>query len=538
MTIAKKLALLLTTMILALILVGGAALIQLRELNQNAKFIDSNIIPSLVTIGEIAQQFEILRIKVLLHLIADGEAEMASLERDFATTRSAIEELFSSYRGSLVTNERDEALLLAGQTLIQDFFRLAELQLQASRTNDDDKAKLLFDQSAKVSTAAASALDEHMNFGIAISNEYAQVRSDAAFERSIWIISGLVVLALVVGVGMGWMIFRQVVGALGSIRSVVGEIASNRDFTRRVDAAAKDEVADTGRAFNTLLEQVQNSFRQIRSHCDRVSDAASNLAGAARQVASGSDDQSEASGSMAAAIEQLTVSINHVSDRSGEASTLVQHAGTIARNGSNVIGQTLEDIRNIERAVKSAAEIVERLNGGSAKVTAVVAVIKEVADQTNLLALNAAIEAARAGEQGRGFAVVADEVRKLAERTALSTQEISSTMLAMHNDASSAVKGMMAAVEQVDKGVEHAREAEGAVRAISDGADETIGIVREISEAIREQSGASSVIAQKVERIAQMSEENSAAAGTASSTAADLNTLADLMRAEMQKYQV
>jgi len=181
---------------------------------------------------------------------------------------------------------------------------------------------------------------------------------------------------------------------------------------------------------------------------------------------------------------------------------------------------------------------VSRLDASSAKINAVVNVIKEVADQTNLLALNAAIEAARAGEQGRGFAVVADEVRKLAERTAQSTQEITSTMTAMQSDASHAVKGMRTAVEQVNKGVEHTREAEHAVREIESGSTETIGMVSEISEAIREQSSASSIIAQKVERIAQMSEENSAAAGTTSSTAADLNSLAATMRNEVQKYRV
>ena len=149
---------------------------------------------------------------------------------------------------------------------------------------------------------------------------------------------------------------------------------------------------------------------------------------------------------MAEAIEVLTVSINHVADRANEANLLVIDAGKVAVSGATIIGQTLDDIRHIETAVKQAAEIVNRLDQASGRVNAVVTVIREVADQTNLLALNAAIEAARADEQGRGFAVVADEVRKLAERTAQSTHEIASTITTMQADAGNAVQGMLSAV--------------------------------------------------------------------------------------------
>ena len=538
MTIAKRLMILLATLMLALAAVGAVGLVQMRTLNENIKFVHENVLPSVVSIDKAANDFTIIRALVLRHILSDDDKDMAAIDTQILEVRARLDKNLQYYLDNYVTNDRDKALLIAERDKLKEFYALIEEPLALSRAQQPDKAKTLIEKARAKVAATNDAFQEHIKFNVELSDEYANVRANASYQSGLWTMGGVILAAVAAGLFLGMGTYRQVVGALTSIKATVNEIASHRDFTRRVKAQGQDEVSDTGRALNTLLEEVQSSFQQFRTQIEQVSEAASRLATAAHQVATGSDDQSEASASMAAAIEELTVSINHVSDRSAEANALVTQAGSAARNGSQVIGQTLGDIRNIENAVNEAAEIVSRLDASSAKINAVVNVIKEVADQTNLLALNAAIEAARAGEQGRGFAVVADEVRKLAERTAQSTQEITSTMTAMQSDASHAVKGMRTAVEQVNKGVEHTREAEHAVREIESGSTETIGMVSEISEAIREQSSASSIIAQKVERIAQMSEENSAAAGTTSSTAADLNSLAATMRNEVQKYRV
>lgn len=538
MTITNRLRTLLITMMLALAAVGITGALQMRTLADHTTYLNVNIIPSVTTIDKLAKEFTVLRTLVLRHILSDDDQQMATVEEDIRKQKELLNTTIQHYLDNLISDDRDKALMLAGQAKIREFMTMIDEPIALSRAQQPDKAKAAYEKHRPEITATSAAIDEHVAYNIKLAEEYANTRATETFQIGLWTLIGTISAAIAIGLYLGISTYRQVVGALSGIRTTVGEIASKLDFTRRVEAKAQDEVGDTGRALNILLDQVQSSLQQFRSQTDQVSDAASRLASAARQVATGSDDQSEASASMAAAIEELTVSISHVSDRSNEANTLVTQAGAAARNGSEVIEQTLGDIRNIEAAVKDAAEIVGRLDASSAKVNAVVTVIKEVADQTNLLALNAAIEAARAGEQGRGFAVVADEVRKLAERTAQSTHEISSTMASMQSDAASAVKGMLAAVDQVNKGVAHTREAEQAVREIESGSTQTIGMVSEISEAIREQSSASAIIAQKVERIAQMSEENSAAAGTTSSTASDLNTLAAAMRQEVQKYRV
>ena len=315
-------------------------------------------------------------------------------------------------------------------------------------------------------------------------------------------------------------------------------IEHDLDFTGRLEVRGSDEVAQASTAFNRLLDRLQASFREISSHTEAVNTAANRVANASHEMSIASGHQSEAASSMAATVEEMTVSINHVADRAGEANQLSTASGELAHKGEGIIGDTVAGINSIAETVRHASEQISRLEQQSERINNVVSVIKEVADQTNLLALNAAIEAARAGEQGRGFAVVADEVRKLAERTTQSTQEIASTILEMQAGAQAAVQGIHAVVERVDTGVSRAEQANQAIQEIGDGSRRTVDMVGDISDAIREQSVASTAIAQQVEKIAQMSEENSAAAQSTSDTAGELAHLAQEMQQVVAQYRV
>ncbi|KAA3654146.1 MAG: methyl-accepting chemotaxis protein [Proteobacteria bacterium] len=280
-------------------------------------------------------------------------------------------------------------------------------------------------------------------------------------------------------------------------------------------------------ALRRMQDQLRRMIGELTENANGVASAAEQLAAASAQIASSSAHQSDAASSMASAVEQMTVSIGQVTDSAGEARTVTSEAGTLSVGGRDVIVRTVAEMEGIAQTVADAANTIEAVGDSSQRISHVVQVIREVAEQTNLLALNAAIEAARAGEQGRGFAVVADEVRKLAERTAQATTDISDMIATMQSRAGAAVSTMEHAVRRVGDGVELATRAGESMQAISGGTQRAVSAVNEISNALREQSVASNEIAANVERIAQMSEENSASTRQAHATAAQLQSLAE-----------
>jgi methyl-accepting chemotaxis protein len=228
-------------------------------------------------------------------------------------------------------------------------------------------------------------------------------------------------------------------------------------------------------------------------------------------------EQAAGAGSVAAAtmertIDSMTTSIGTIADRVEETNQLTRHSGDVAAESDGVIQETVADINAMAAAVADAAARIEALHQASGDISGIVAVIKDVADQTNLLALNAAIEAARAGEQGRGFAVVADEVRKLAERTSHSTRDIVRVVDSIQQGAQQAVNNMQTVVARVDLGVQHGQHAGEAVRQIRSSAAQVLQMVGEITAAIQHQNDASSAINNEVDKLADRSQQISNAA--------------------------
>ena len=347
-----------------------------------------------------------------------------------------------------------------------------------------------------------------------------------------------IVLGLLFGLGFAVWIIRSITGPVNQLKSVMTQIQESNDLTQRVSVSGNDEVGQMAAAFNRLIENFQKIINQVLGNVSDVSSAAAQLTASANQVAAGSNQQSEAASSMAAAVEEMTVSIDQVADHAREAQSISSQAGEISTQGGEVIHNASDEMRKIAESVNESSGIVRALGEESDQISAIVNVIKDIADQTNLLALNAAIEAARAGEQGRGFAVVADEVRKLSERTAKSTQEIAVMIGKIQSGTHKAVSSMEIGASRVSDGVALANKAGESINQIKSGAQQVVQAVNDISMAIREQSIASNEIAKNVETIAQMSEENSTATQQTASTAKHLEALAIELKEAVGRFRV
>lgn len=347
-----------------------------------------------------------------------------------------------------------------------------------------------------------------------------------------WVV---VMLALLGYISMG--IYRTTIFGMNQVVRTAN-VLSTGDLRPRLAMATRDELAQVAEGFNTMSDAFSSVLRAVQTDVDNLLAASRNMSGSSAQIDRSSSAQSDAASAMAAAVEQMTVSVDHISQNALEAERLSRDAGKVSGDGGRIVGAVVREIAQIADVVNHSANVVEELGRQSGRISAVVAVIKDIADQTNLLALNAAIEAARAGEAGRGFAVVADEVRKLAERTTRSTHEISETVKAIQDGTEGAVESMREGARRVNDGVVLARQAGESMARIQESSDGVVTTVADISTSLKEQSASSAEIARNVERIARMAEENKQSAVGNSTTAHELEALAGGLRDEINRFTI
>ena len=416
------------------------------------------------------------------------------------------------------------------------FYATGKAMAEEYITKGLDAGNVMMEGFDKDSATLSGELGEFRKQQVAEAN---QITADAvsAAESTTNVMSIGGALAALLAAVFSLLITRSVTLPMGRMQSTMVEVGSSGDFTRRIAVDSSDEVGKTARSFNNLMGSLQTTLREMHDNIDKVLDASRSLSASSQQVATSSAHQSESASAMAAAVEQVTVSINHVSDGAREALEISRKSGDLSGQGSEIIHKAATEMRHIADTVRQTSSAIENLGQQSTQISSIAQVIKEIAEQTNLLALNAAIEAARAGEQGRGFAVVADEVRKLAERTANATKEITEMINAIQSTARVAVTSMAEAGSQVDGGVILAQQAGDAINQIKEKSAQVLRTVGDISSALAEQSSASNDIATHIEKVAQMTEENSAATKETAGASDRLVQLADTMRTAVNRYK-
>ena len=364
--------------------------------------------------------------------------------------------------------------------------------------------------------------------------------SAAAIERGRLTVSALGGAALLACLVASVLVVRGVLGQLGGEPAVVAAVArrmTEGDLQQNITAAAArpDSLMVAMQAMQSGLGGI---VREIRGDAVRVVEAAAGLRHNEEEVASAALAQSDGAQSIAAAVEEMSASIAVVAELADDADRFSGEAEQRVRDGGAVINEAVDMIGRVSERMSASAAVVGDLGARAESISDIAKVIQGIAEQTNLLALNAAIEAARAGEQGRGFAVVADEVRKLAERTAQSTQEINTMIERVQDSARQAVDTMEDGRELAGRGAACAARAHEAVGALEEGTVRVRQVVGEINLALREQRETSTSIAQSVERIARMSERSHAATRDSLQRAQALDGLADGLARAVGRFRV
>ncbi|SFZ70537.1 methyl-accepting chemotaxis protein [Chitinimonas taiwanensis] len=361
----------------------------------------------------------------------------------------------------------------------------------------------------------------------------------APLQSLLFVLVGTGVAIGVLAILLANLALSRLLVGLVRLRDALLEIAGGAgDLTRSIAVGSQDEIGLTASAFNRFVGSLREMFIGVRDKAHALSGDIDSLHEVTQRISSESTRQADISSATAATIEQITVSINHIAENARDAERMANDAGGVASRSASAVESLAGDIDGISRAVGKLASTLDSLGARSTQITAIIGVIKDIADQTNLLALNAAIEAARAGEQGRGFAVVADEVRKLAERTTRATAEIGELISSTDGEIQSALADMSATQGSVSDGVGASQAVAQEMGGIQTEMDKVVNSIRYIADATREQSAATNEMAKVAENMNRMSMETDAAIQGASATVAELNDLASGLQALVARFKL
>ena len=539
LTVAKRLALGFGVVVLLLVVVSWVGISRLGELNASLDDITKDKWTKVTLLKEGLAGVNEIGLGARDMTLAASKADQQAAKERVLAGRAGIGKAWEALKPTLNQPKGKEFFEKILESRAQFIDNQNEVIRLVEAGRQDEARAFLVGEFRRT----ANTYRQHVNGLVAFQGELMEASAQAAeagYKQARTLMLAVVVLALAFAAGIATWIIRSVTIPLGgepdAAKAVVEKIAGG-DLTAEIKVRAGDS-SSLMAATRNMQVSLRKMVSELKANAEGVAAAAAQLSATSTQVAGATAHQAEAASSMAAAVEEMTVSINHVSDSAREAHSVTAETGNQSQAGSRIIEDTVSEMRRISATVGDAARTIQAMGESSQKISGIVQVIKDVAEQTNLLALNAAIEAARAGEQGRGFAVVADEVRKLAERTAQATTEIGGMIVEVQTSAQAAVGTMQQAVSRVEDGVGLAQKASESMLGISGGAQRVVAAVNEISDALKEQSVASNDIASNVEKIAQMSEENSAAARESADTAHQLETLAADTRVAVSQFRI
>jgi methyl-accepting chemotaxis protein len=492
---------------------------------------------SLAKLGVMLDDSNVVRVRLLRATLAASPDAASSELSQVDKLLGYVDKMWAEVKAK-ATSEKERAFVDKYEASLGKYVQQRTAWITALKAGDFETAKAV--ASDKLTTEAFRDSRNTIRDLFGVEDEMASSNFDVAHAdaRNALVISlGAVLLSVLCAGLAAQFILRPIVSALQGAVRIAREV-SRGNLTEHIKTVGKDEVSQLLAALETMQQGLRESVRTMRHTAKELGEQAQTLTQGSQEIHVQATTQGDAMNSAASAIEELTVSINVLSDSAAEAHRTTEQSGMEARSGVEVILGTTEQMHSVASTVHKASGTLQGLGSKSQQISQIVEVIREIADQTNLLALNAAIEAARAGEQGRGFAVVADEVRKLAERTGQSTQQIAKVIDEVLAETDSAIHEMEHGVVKVQEGTRLAEAAGDSIRQIVAGTDRVVGMVTDISSAIREQTTAAQDIAKSVEHVAQMTEEAIAVANTNAASAQALQGLSHNLDAAVSRFRV
>ena len=538
--------------ILLSVMTAATALIYLRDLDGYVNKIGGVFLPSIIGLSDIeAGQIDVRSNNAVLFKAELSNDQRLKCYNNIAQAWGRIDQGWKTYEPLPQTPEETVAwkafVSSFGQWKTQAQLITSSLKAwqEALGQKQEEQAQTAFAQAQQAFASAAPPLAQsrqQLSQIIKINHDASHktiVESENNARQAQTIMLCLTIVSSLIAMVLAWSVSRYITRSLATVTNRIRDIAQGEgDLTKRITVTKQDEVGELSTWFNTFIEKIHNIIFDVSQASREVSSAATQIAASSEEMASGMKEQSSQVTQVSAAIEELSQSVVEVAQKSANAADHATQAGSTAKEGNQVISQTIQGMQNITQAVNAGTESVKELGKRGEQIGQIIQVINDIADQTNLLALNAAIEAARAGEHGRGFAVVADEVRKLADRTTKATEEIANSIKAIQAETAQAVSRMDVGSQQVTQGVEFATQAGTSLQKIVSASTEVIDMIRSIAAAAEQQSAASEEISRTIQSISSVTQQTTEGSNQAASAASQLSTQAEHLQTLVNQFKL
>ncbi|WP_282199710.1 methyl-accepting chemotaxis protein [Collibacillus ludicampi] len=530
-TIGKKLITGFICVLLLLVSVGGISIWKINKMASHAKEINDDWIPSVQTLSQIQQDFiDIQRLSLLIALETDRN-EMDQLVQKLNAEVDDLKKKQQTYE-SFIRSEEERTMYNIFAASEKKYLEFTPAIIEAAKEHNLVKVNVLVRENRDNFNRALRDLTDNIDLNKKGSTTAALASLQEAQSGST-LVTLLVVLAILMGIGIALMITRMISKPLVQMYGAVEKIAIGDLTADELQVKNRDEIGDLARSFNqmaknlrTLIHQVMSSAEQVAASAEELTASAEQTVQATEQIATiaqeisiGSQKQSQSVKETSHTINEMAASVQQIAASSQSVSTTAVQTSDAAKEGNQSIQKAVQQMNFIHTTVNEAAQSIKQLGEHAKHIDTIVEIISNISNQTNLLALNAAIEAARAGEQGRGFAVVADEVRKLAEESRQSAQKIAEYIATIQDEIHKVVQKMEAGTIEVNTGIEVVHEAGNSFEQIQRLIHEVADQFQEVSSSVQQMAASSEQVVRTIDDVTEIAASSAAGTQTVSASA-------------------